>query len=444
MEVVLFVPGILGSKLRSPNGEEVWPPTPLEALRGYRRIDKLLRHDLQVSGVVERVCIDVYGSLIQALEGFGYTEGGPRRRLIKYGYDWRRDLIALADELGQTLNALAAQHGPGLEIKLICHSMGGLVARGLLEKPGAAEEPWATAVKLAVFLATPHEGAPLAFARAVGVGGSSLGLNAVELRHLAEAPSFPAGYQLFPPANLLPLSKLNYPTPFKGLSLFDPAVAANYGLNTEHLAAASALHGRLDPARRPVSCRYYAIVSAAHQTITRLDEDQNVAVPVMVKSSGDGTVPIQSASALRVQTAYVEANHVGVTQKSVTHKIVGMLLGALPAEPVTAGFDADLTGASVSMNLSLSERTIEDGKAYEIVVTTAPQDTLDARVRVRMDRNGALGLINEIPINVRTECLERISIKGPSLKPGRYLFDLVADDDRVFDSEELLVTGRDD
>ena len=68
MEVVIFVPGIFGSKLTTPDNEEVWPPTMVEALSGYRRIEKLLASDLRASGVVESICIDVYGSLVKAVK----------------------------------------------------------------------------------------------------------------------------------------------------------------------------------------------------------------------------------------------------------------------------------------------------------------------------------------------------------------------------------------
>lgn len=447
MEILLFLPGILGSKLATPDGEEVWPPTPLEALRGYRRTAKLLQPNLIPTGIVERVCIDVYGSLLDALEKIGYTEDGGQHRLVRYAYDWRRDLVELADELGKTLNALVAEHGHDVGIKLICHSMGGLVARALLEGSDLAQQPWARAVKLAIFLATPHEGAPLAFARAVGAGGSSLGLNAAQLRQLAEAPGFPAGYQLFPPAHLQPLWKLGDPIPFKGVSLFDPAVATNYHLVQAHLEATSALHARLEPTRRPPDCRYFSIVSAAHETITRLDEDQNVATTVSVKSSGDGTVPIQSATALRVPTAFVEANHVGVTQKSLTHRMIGMLLGATPVEPLPMAFDIDPTSFEPSMNLSLSERTIGEGQSYEIVVVTTPQDVLDARVRIKKQGPDGSTVVSEIPIAVQTKAVERISLKGPNLPVGHYLFELVteaAENASADNSEELLVTGQDD
>lgn len=439
MEVVLFLPGILGSKLETPAGEEVWPPTPLEALGGYRRIAKLLQSDLRVTGVVEKVCIDVYGSMLTALQRFGYTDAGAHRRLIRYAYDWRRDLASLSDELAQTLAGLVAQYGAGVEIKLVCHSMGGLVARGCLENPGAAALPWAGAVKLAIFLATPHEGAPLAFARAVGVGGSSLGLNETQLRQLAEAAGYPAGYQLLPPAALEPLWQLDHATPFRGKSLFDPAVVANYGLNAGHLAATRAFQARLEPTRRPAACRYFAVVSAAHETITRLDEDMGVAAPVKVKSSGDGTVPIQSAAALRVQTAYVEANHVGVVQKPVSHKIVGILLGAIPAEPVVAGF-AD---GGAAMSLSLSERTIAEDQDYEIVVVSEPTEALAARIRIQRDAgDGRLEEVRTIALDAQAPGLERISLQGPRLARGRYVFDLLAGDAGApADTEELLVSG---
>ena len=46
MRCVLFVPGIMGTVLSTPDGEEVWPPTPLEVTFGYKRKQKLLREDL--------------------------------------------------------------------------------------------------------------------------------------------------------------------------------------------------------------------------------------------------------------------------------------------------------------------------------------------------------------------------------------------------------------
>lgn len=287
----------------------------------------------------------------------------------------------------------------------------------------------------------------MAFARVVGVGGSSLGLNAAQLRQLADANGFPAAYQLFPPAHLEPLWKLDDPVPFKGVSVFDPAVAANYRLVDAHLRATRALHERLDPSRRPPGCRYFSIVSAAHETVTRLDEDAGSAVVVKVKSAGDGTVPIASATALRVQTAFVEANHVGVAQKALTHRMIGMLLGALPVEPLPMAFDIDPTSVSPSLNLSLNERTIGAGESYEIVVTTTPQDAIGLCIRITKQSPDGSEPVQEIPVVIQGPSIERVALRGPDLPPGQYRFDLVAGDagdDAPDRSEELLVTGEND
>ena len=57
---------------------------------------------------------------------------------------------------------------------------------------------------------------------------------------------------------------------------------------------------------------------------------------------------------------------------------------------------------------------------------------------------GAIEVIGEIPIVLRTSAVESISLSGPLLSVGQYLFELVSDDGLTFDSEELLVTGQED
>jgi hypothetical protein len=137
MEVLVFIPGIMGSELLTPEAEKVWPPTPLEVVGGYRRTDKLARNDLVAGGVIRSACIDVYAPLLDAMSEAGYGDKGDRR-LLPHPYDWRRDLAALSDELDMALSALVQTHGPDVQLKLVCHSMGGLVARGCLEKPRTA------------------------------------------------------------------------------------------------------------------------------------------------------------------------------------------------------------------------------------------------------------------------------------------------------------------
>ena len=434
-EVVLFVPGIFGSRLRAPDGEEVWPPTPREVLMGYGRTDRLLG-ELQPNGVVETVCVDVYGKIVRALEGLGYTATGLERRLIAYGYDWRRDLLSLADELDAALTALHDEHGPGAAIKLICHSMGGLLVRACLERPRQAPRPWSAQVKLAVFLATPHQGAPLAFARAIGVGGSSMGVSERDLRRLAAANGYSAAYQLFSSASLKPIWDLEGATPLAPLSLFDSTLAGPMKLTQANLNAAGAFQDALDPTRRPEECRYFAIASAAHETVTRFDMDLGELAPVRVKASGDGTVPITSAAALPIQTAFVEANHMGVPQKEATHRLIGMLLGRTKPGPVIAA-----SGMAAAPTLSLSERLVERNTPVEIVLVTPPRDRLAAEIRIEREiQGGGLAQVDVLRVDIAATGLTRVELASPRLEVGRHVFTLIVDG-VLAEEEELLVTG---
>lgn len=66
-----------------------------------------------------------------------------------------RELAALLDRL------VAAWPGPIDEIALLCHSMGGLVARSACHCAEAAGLSWRARLKRIAFLGTPHHGAPL-------------------------------------------------------------------------------------------------------------------------------------------------------------------------------------------------------------------------------------------------------------------------------------------
>ncbi len=66
-----------------------------------------------------------------------------------------RDLAAMLEVLSR------AWPVPIVELALLCHSMGGLVARSACAHGAAAGHRWLDALRDLVFLGTPHEGAPL-------------------------------------------------------------------------------------------------------------------------------------------------------------------------------------------------------------------------------------------------------------------------------------------
>src|SRR5262245_51005535 len=130
MKCIVFVPGIMGSILSTPDGEEVWPPTPFEVATGYKRKQKLLQENLVVGDIVREVsCFDVYDPLLDTFAAMGFKENGSGDRLHLFPYDWRRDLESLADRLATRLDELPAD---ATSIAVVAHSMGGLISRLML------------------------------------------------------------------------------------------------------------------------------------------------------------------------------------------------------------------------------------------------------------------------------------------------------------------------
>jgi hypothetical protein len=90
------------------------------------------------------------------------ADDGDRTR-IDLNYNTGRHISTNGSDLAALLEDLV-QHWPGPpldEIVLLCHSMGGLVARSALAVAEARGLSWRPRVRAVVFLGTPHHGAPL-------------------------------------------------------------------------------------------------------------------------------------------------------------------------------------------------------------------------------------------------------------------------------------------
>jgi len=216
----VLVPGILGSELVRPDGTQVWlnlrttvgaydlnlPPTlPLSESRdtlvpaGLLGVDAALP---RLFGFTE------YADFLELLNdaGFGTNGAGPGKHV--FTYDWRRDLVESARQLGHALDALADASGnPDARFNLVGHSMGGLVVRYFLRFAGA--EPggpvtWAGARRIenVVLVATPNGGSIPSLDALLN--GNRVGLSSTTL-----APSvvahMPSLFQLLPPAAAHPL-----------------------------------------------------------------------------------------------------------------------------------------------------------------------------------------------------------------------------------------------
>ncbi|WNC14756.1 alpha/beta fold hydrolase [Brevibacillus brevis] len=95
-----------------------------------------------------------YEPTISMLENMGYHMG---QQLFVAFYDWRQPIAYSADYLIKTIR-WAKQKTGSSEVNLICHSMGGLVARAYVQSDSYQGD-----VNQMIVLATPNAGSPVSY-----------------------------------------------------------------------------------------------------------------------------------------------------------------------------------------------------------------------------------------------------------------------------------------
>lgn len=145
---VILIPGILGSRLHDAAGGEVWPGStwrlmtsryPELALPIAPQATLPAIDELKPTGLFESAgSRHYYSRILQVLESAGgyiagdlgtaVTDSRPRYYIL--AYDWRQDAIKTVERLDRLIEQLRVDHGqPGLQVDIIAHSMGGLIAR---------------------------------------------------------------------------------------------------------------------------------------------------------------------------------------------------------------------------------------------------------------------------------------------------------------------------
>jgi pimeloyl-ACP methyl ester carboxylesterase len=219
---VVIVHGVLGGRLaEAGTGREVWPGSTRELLfSDYRslrlEIDPSTLDprpgDLRVTGITDQAAgRDFYGRILQVLrDAGGYrpaTPGQPVRSDAKhyyvFSYDWRQDNVDTVRRLDAFIEQIRQDHGdPSLEVDIIAHSMGGLVARYytrygtndvLEDNEFPVNNHGATRVRRAILLGTPNLGSAKAIRTLLQ--GFELGLRGIPVEVVA---TFPSTYQLLP------------------------------------------------------------------------------------------------------------------------------------------------------------------------------------------------------------------------------------------------------
>jgi pimeloyl-ACP methyl ester carboxylesterase len=174
-DVVVVIPGILGSVLEK-DGKEIWGLSARAGLRGLLtaggsirsltldgdsptepflddgvRATKLINDLHLIPGLWK---IDGYGRIADVLRANLALEDGVN--FFSFPYDWRRDIRSAALRLRKATEQWLAERRktfPDAKLVLLCHSMGGLVARAFLH----GQDGWRD-TRLVVTFGTPFRG----------------------------------------------------------------------------------------------------------------------------------------------------------------------------------------------------------------------------------------------------------------------------------------------
>ncbi|MGY8704597.1 hypothetical protein RAD16_02480 [Bradyrhizobium sp. 18BD] len=225
-DVVVIVPGILGSTLVK-DGREIWGAPGKSVIANLvnfgsalkeLKLDPGIGHEDPIDGVsaprmlprlgmIPRFWkVDGYGRLSEHLRSrFSLTPSTDNEpgNLVEFPYDWR-----LSNQLnGKRLADVAFPHlerwqrftqNKDAKLVLVCHSMGGLVARWFLEMLGGRD-----VTRKLITIGTPYRGSVNAL-DAIG-NGMFLGFGRLGIAVDELVRSFPSVYQLLPTYQCLDL-----------------------------------------------------------------------------------------------------------------------------------------------------------------------------------------------------------------------------------------------
>ncbi|GAA4457712.1 lipase family alpha/beta hydrolase [Phytohabitans houttuyneae] len=302
-DVLVVLPGIMGSTLLDRDGREVWGQD-AATLHGLLRggtsrlaLPAGIGDEHPGDGITPGVLMPgIYASVGVWTTSLGYRrllDHLTRRytltpdNLVAFAYDWRLSNRYNGRRLKRVVEPVLARwrEQPGrrdAKLVFLCHSMGGLVARWYTEREGGA-----THTRTLLTIGTPHRGAAKAIDRLVNGVRLKLGRFGIDLTEVARG--LPALHQLLP----------SYACIEEGGALRTIAEAGGLpGVSAAALDDAARFHAQLDGS--PDTARLHPLVginqpTAASARITRgtavLQRTMLTAEGIAVDRLGDGTVP---------------------------------------------------------------------------------------------------------------------------------------------------------
>ncbi len=172
---LVFIPGILGSKLYASNGDEVWGSQNLADSRlyydGKTKLVARFFDKPDLPWLFKSFGTSIYGD---ALINLSDSNDIKRDDVLRFSYDWRQSNVVSSNDLNSFL-CQNREKFEGADVLFVAHSMGGLVLKNWfinfydkgISCDGGADASWLK-VKHVYFAGTPHLGAAKALAALFG------------------------------------------------------------------------------------------------------------------------------------------------------------------------------------------------------------------------------------------------------------------------------------
>ncbi len=239
-------------------------PRLLELAVGYNRTTDLRSSNVKVGTILDAIpkpfpCYDVYRPLQDDLAKIAKSCGA---QFVNFPYDWRKDVISSTEKLAAKIKSSVKSSSD--EITLVCHSMGNLLARVILESGDYSSKSWFGNIKRYVGICGPHYGVPVILEYTLGLD-SWLGISAIDMKTLSKDSRYPSCYQCLPFKGKDVLFDVQSGSP-QAKDIYDASVASDYDLDPTNLATAKAMQDKLGFAHKPPGVDYDLISGSNHTT----------------------------------------------------------------------------------------------------------------------------------------------------------------------------------
>jgi lecithin:cholesterol acyltransferase len=337
-DILVFVPGLLGSELYDSQGK-VWPGSLIGGVFGFDddHFRRLLAPNLTVGGLVETVggLVDIYRRWLRAFRALTrhnkqlFSDSCNPPSLYTVPFDWRLALEdSAADQLAPVIRKARSDWGENVHIHLVAHSLGGLLSRYYLQSGRFTADPGFSSIKTFITFGTPHNGAPVALAGAVGLHKTSF-MSIEQSKQLANDARYPALYQTFPLFNAPLIWKSMPRGRLEPITLADTQfVIETLHLNQKNLDRALAFRRSLEAAPIPTEIRCFLLIGSRFETITHFfwtgSEIQKEETP----DGGDGTVSIEGAYLGGSQVQFTGESHIELIDSNVARATFQQLFDA--------------------------------------------------------------------------------------------------------------------